>query len=229
MLFQLLASSVMMMNKTKIYIADTKALSNSNIFELYYKNVSCERQKKIDSFIFKKDKMLSLGAELLLKKALSDFGVHKFDVSYKPYGKPYIKDSGLCFNLSHSEEKVMCVVSENHVGCDVEKITDIELEIAKRFFYTTEYDEIAKLKNVSEQKNMFFRLWTLKESFMKATGLGMKLALDSFRIDLSDEITVIQNVSKHKYYFKEFDFNDGYKYAVCSLNKEFDAVKFVLF
>lgn len=229
MLCQHLVSLTMTLSKTAIYIADTGVLKNDKVFEGYYKTVSAQRQKKTDSFIFKKDKMLSLGAELVLIKALSDFGVHDYEIGYAPYGKPYIKDSDIHFNLSHSEEKIMCAISGNPVGCDVEKITDIELEIAKRFFYTTEYSEISRFTQKCHQNEMFFRLWTLKESFMKATGLGMKLPLDSFRIDLSDEITVAHNVNKYKYYFKEFDFNDGYRYAVCSTEKNFDTVKIVSF
>ncbi len=220
----------MKMNKTKVYVSDTKLLKDKGVFGELYKTVSPNRQRKIDSFLFEKDKRLCLAAELLLKKGLSDAGIESFETKYGVFGKPYIENEGICFNLSHSEEMVMCAISSEDVGCDVEKITDIDLEIAKNFFYTTEYDAITAARSDEERRNTFFRLWTLKESFMKATGLGMELPLDSFRIDIDGtEITICQSVNRKRYFFKEYNFNNEYKYAVCSLTNVFDAAEFVSF
>jgi len=223
-------SLVMTMNKTKVYVADTKLLKDKSLFGELYKTVPHDRQRKIDAFLFEKDKRLCLAVELLLKKALLDAGIEKYEIKIGAYGKPYIENKSIFFNLSHSEEMVMCAVSLGEVGCDVEKITNIDLEIAKRFFYTTEYDAIIAAQSEEERRNMFFRLWTLKESFMKATGFGMKLPLDSFRIDIDgDKIAVSHNVNSKKYFFKEYNFDDGYKYAVCSLSDGFADAEFVIF
>lgn len=229
------------MNKIRVYAASVEELKDEALFLSRYQNVSMERRKKIDQFLFKKDKMLSLAAELLLEEALRRAGVHNWKIHYGDNGKPYI--DGLYFNLSHSGEQVMCAVSEREVGCDVEKVTDIELEIAGRFFYGTEYDRIMEQTTVQGRCDMFFRLWTLKESFMKATGLGMKLPLDAFRIDITEKqeqwnktagenilenrIRVRQQVNMENYYFKEYEFQDGYKYAACGLVPEFENMEFV--
>lgn len=76
---------------------------------------------------------------------------------------------------------------------------------------------------------MFFRLWTLKESFVKALGKGILMPFDSFCIDFSGgEISVRQNVTSQQYFFKEYALGDGFKYAVCGLCGEFeDKVRFV--
>ncbi len=228
MLYRRWGSLVMKMNKTNVYVADTKLLKDKDVFGELYQTVSPDRQRKIDAFRFEKDKRLCLAAELLLKKGLSDAGIESFNVKCGVFGKPYIENEGICFNLSHSEEMVLCAVSSKEVGCDVEKITDIDLEIAKRFFYTTEYDAIMAAQSYEERCHTFFRLWTLKESFMKATGLGMKLPLDRFRIDISGaEITVFQSVDKKRYFLKEYHFHNGYKYAVCSLTDDFADAEFV--
>lgn len=220
----------MKMSKTKVYIADTEFLKDKTVFEKHYLKASAMRKRKIDSFVFMKDKMLCLTAEMLLKKALSDMGISDFEITYGSYGKPYLKDCPLYFNLSHSENMVMCVVSDKEVGCDVEKISQIELEVAKRFFFTTEYDAILKAEDEKSQQEMFFRLWTLKESFMKAVGLGMKLPLDSFRVDIVDEkATVFQKVNKNSYYFKEYNFNNGYRFAVCGRSDNFPEAEFISF
>lgn len=228
--FRRWASLVMLMNKTRVYIADTGFLMDKKVFEKHYANASDERKRKIDSFLFMKDKMLCLTAEMLLKKALSDKGIESYEIAYGTYGKPYLKSKEIHFNLSHSESMVMCAVSDKEIGCDVEKVEDIELEIARRFFFTTEYEAIINASDKKEQQKIFFRLWTLKESFMKAVGLGMKLPLDSFRIDISNKNpAVFQTVNKNSYYFKEYNFNNGYRFAVCGRDENFPTAEFVSF
>lgn len=215
----------------KVYIARTEELNDDILFGRLYNAASRMRREKTDKLIFRKDKMLSLAAEALLKKALSDRGISDFALKYGKNGKPYIKDKDIFFNLSHSENTIMCAVSDMEIGCDTEKITDIDLEIAKRFFCGTEYEMIAKERTDEGKRDMFFRLWTLKESFVKATGLGMALPMNSFCIDINkDKILVLQNVSQEKYYFKEYDINDGYKYAVCGKSEQFEEkAEFVTF
>lgn len=214
----------------KVYIARTDELKDDILFGRLYNAVSRDRQEKTDKLIFRKDKMLSLAADALLKKALSDKGIKDFTLEYGKNGKPYISDTDIYFNLSHSENTVMCAVSDMEIGCDAEKVTDIDLEIAKRFFHRAEYEILAECTD-TEKCDMFFRLWTLKESFVKSTGLGMELPMNSFCIDINkDKISVLQNVSQEKYYFKEYNLNDGYKYAVCSLSEQFEEMtEFVTF
>ncbi|MGN0106617.1 MAG: 4'-phosphopantetheinyl transferase family protein [Hominilimicola sp.] len=189
------------------------------------------RREKTDRLMFRKDKMLSLAADALMRKALSDREIEDFTLEYGKNGKPYIRDKNIYFNLSHSENTVMCAVSDMEIGCDVEKVTDIDLEIAKRFFHSAEYEMLVKARTDEEKRDMFFRLWTLKESFLKATGLGMALPTDSFCIHINkDKISVFQDVNRENYYFKEYDFNDGYKYAVCGKSEHFEEkAEFVTF
>ena len=215
----------------KIYIARTDELKDDILFGRLYNAVSRDRREKTDKLIFRKDKMLSLAADALLKNALSDREIEDFTLEYGKNGKPYIRDKNIYFNLSHSENTVMCAVSDMEIGCDVEKVTDIDIEIAKRFFHSAEYEMLAREQTGEGKRDIFFRLWTIKESFVKATGLGMVLPMNSFRIDINkDKVSVLQNVNSERYYFKEYDFNDGYKYAVCGLSPDFDErAEFVTF
>lgn len=215
----------------KVYIARTDDLKDDIVFRRLYNSASCERREKTDRLIFRKDKMLSLLAEALLRKALFDRGIKNFTIEYGKNGKPYIGGGGIYFNLSHSEETVICAVSDKEVGADVEKVTDIDFEIANKFFHRAEYEMLMRQRTYEEKRDMFFRLWTLKESFLKATGFGMSLPANSFCIDIkNNEISVFQNVSKETYYFREYDFNDGYKYAVCGLSPHFeDKIEFISF
>lgn len=207
---------------TKVYMASTKELEDEQVFWNLYHLVSQKRREKIDKLRFMKDKRLSLAAELLLKKALELNGIKEYEMESDENGKPFLAGmASVRFNLSHSDERVMCVVSDQDTGCDVEKMRDSDYKIAKHFF-TDEECKMLEEKEGEERKELFFRLWTLKESFMKATGLGMKLSLKDFSFTIKeDQIIVCQKVNREQYYFKEYDLKDGYKYAVCSLSPQF--------
>lgn len=208
--------------ENKVYIARTDVLHDENIYEALYNAVSEERRRKIDRLVQKRDKMLSIGAEILLKRALSDCGIESFSLKYGKNGKPFLTDNSLFFNLSHSDNTVVCAVSEREIGVDAEKVGEIDLEIARRFFYRDEFELLQKLPTKFEKQDMFFRLWTLKESFAKAVGNGVLMPFDSFCIKLEGgEISVRQSVNSQRYFFKEYSLDDGFKYAVCGLCGEF--------
>ena len=102
-------------------------------------------------------------------------------------GKPSITSprTSVCFNLSHTQEWVVCAVAQSSlVGIDVENCHRKVpvLTLAKRFFSKQEYLELASLPE-KEQKNRFFDCWTLKESYIKARGEGVALGLSKFSFD----------------------------------------------
>ena len=201
----------------KTYIACTDELENSMLFFSLYAGMPQYRKEKIDRTVFPKDKRLSLGAGTLLDYALTLEGVSDREITYVQNQKPCLKNSNIRFNLSHSGNMVFCAVSDKDVGCDVEQITDIDMQIAARFFFHEEYEAISACPDSTSRNDLFFRYWTLKESFMKVTGLGFKLNLDDFCIDLrSDGIDVKQSVDSRNYYFKEYTADTGYKFSVCT-------------
>ena len=152
-----------------------------------YNLVSKNRQDKIDFYRFDKDKKLSCGAYLLLKKLLYEENITNPLFKTEKYGKAYISNhENIHFNLSHSSKIVLCSISDREVGVDVEYIDPkIDLNIAKHYFYNSEYENIMNAKNKADE---FFKYWVLKESYMKYTGLGMNLKLDSFEIIIEDTI-----------------------------------------
>jgi 4'-phosphopantetheinyl transferase len=152
-----------------------------------YRSVSKDRQDKIDFYRFEKDKKLSAGAYLLLKKLLSEENITNPLFKTEKYGKAYISNfENVYFNLSHSGKMVLCAISDREVGVDIEySDPEIDLNIAKLYFYNGEYESIMNSQNPADE---FFKYWVLKESYMKYTGLGMNLKLDSFEIKIGDEI-----------------------------------------
>lgn len=177
-----------------------------------YELVPKERQDKINHYRFDKDKKLSCGAYLLLKKLLNEENITNPEFKYGKYDKAYISNyPHIHFNLSHSRKIVACLISDKVVGVDVEYIDhEIDLDIAKNYFFHEEYDNIINSKNPPDE---FFNYWVLKESYMKYTGLGFNLSLDSFTIQIDDEIKLKNDVNGIK--FNLFDIGE-YKLASAS-------------
>lgn len=211
----------------KVYRADTKKLRNEALFRRLYGTVPIHRRERIDRLRYQKDQRLSLGAWLLLVEGMREWGIHdrEMELSYGEGGKPFLRDHpDIFFSLSHSGEAVMCAVSDGEVGCDVEKVKGTDLRIARRFFHEREYACISREETPEARQRMFYRLWTLKESFMKVTGLGMRLSLDDFMISVGgDGIWVEQEVNRGcPYFFKEYFVQEDYQYACCSVRADFE-------
>lgn len=189
------------------------------IFAEWYEKMPAWRRRRIDSMKHESGKALSLGVGVLLHKALTEMGVEEPDeVSMNEFEKPFYKEyPEIHFSLSHSGVMAMCAISDRPVGCDVEKIRERDLDIAKRFFTSEEYDLIKSQKTDELQTKMFFRIWTLKESFVKCIGTGLSTPLNEFSIipDWHGKITLNQTISNSEYNFVELNLDDGYKYSVC--------------
>lgn len=209
-----------------IYTADTEPLCDAALFQDAYGAVSPERRAKTDKLRFEADKRLSLGAELLLMRACRDFGI-RYEaerITENAYQKPGFASGAAEFNLSHSGTKVMCVMSEIPVGCDTEKLGNADTEIAKRFFHAEEYAALLAEKTDGVRRDLFFRLWTLKESYIKCIGRGFCLPLNEFCVSVTPAgATLVRSVDGSGCRFFEHDPGDGYKYACCARLPEPDA------
>jgi 4'-phosphopantetheinyl transferase len=66
---------------------------------------------------------------------------------------------------------------------DIQEETPVEEQLAERFFTADEAEAIKALPDEAARRALFFRMWSVKESFIKLTGQGMKRGLDSFCIN----------------------------------------------
>ena len=161
--------------KTTIYYAELSALHEEKLFEQYYLTLPACRREKIDKLKPEGERCRSLGAGLLLKKACEEYGIPGEDgrLATGEHGKPrFAACPELHFSLSHSGEYAVCVMAPCETGCDVETVKPFRIPVAKRVF--TE-EELLWLSHEAEEEKgdeAFCRLWTLKESFLKATGKG---------------------------------------------------------
>ncbi len=97
-------------------------------------------------------------------------------------GKPYLENSDISFNLSHSANLTLVAIARDlALGVDVEAIqARIEpLAIASQFFHPAERAALQTLEE-SSRLDLFFRIWVRKEAYVKGVGGGLSLGLDSF-------------------------------------------------
>lgn len=211
----------------KAYIMNIKKLSKLEIFEQYYQCMPLTRQKKIDAFSCKTDKMRSLAAGIVFMYGFLDFGIKKNKIEqmkfcYNEYGKPYLEDIPVQFNLSHAGDYAIAGFGNKELGIDMECIKREGKKISDRFFTEREQQY---LKNIGEKKQEkqwreeFIKIWTRKESFVKAIGLGLSFGIRNIET-LADENG---KILIHKQYplwnFYEYKIED-YQITICSQETE---------
>ena len=149
------------------------------------------------------DRKRSFGAGVIIQKILENHGLSEKHLKYSENGKPFADD--LFFNVSHAGDYVVGVLSDCEVGCDIEKAVNAPLEIAEHYF---NFRELEYIKSRRDKNKAFFTLWTLKESYMKMTGRGMSLLLDSFEILPSEAGFTLGKSPEKRCYFKTLQFDD---------------------
>ena len=189
-----------------------------NDYESLAERLSEHRIKKAMKYKNEKDKRLSIIAGILIDRALIKYGLSEKNMQYSAneFGKPYFSNAEkLHFSISHSGNYSMIVMSNEEIGCDIQQITEIKSSIADRFFCN---DEIRYIKSTAD----FFRIWALKESFIKAVGKGLAMSLNSFCIKGLDSEEPYCEYNGNLYRFKEPYKIKGYVIAVCEKTKVID-------
>ena len=179
----------MILNPTDIHVwcAFPDEIQEESLLSTYHTLMTSEEKVQQQRFHFAKHRHQYLITRALVRTTLSrytDIKPYDWRFSKNKYGRPEILISQeippLRFNLSHTEGLIVCaVVLKEDIGIDVENITrkGATVEIADRFFSA---QEIKDLHTVTNQHERFFEYWTLKESYIKARGMGLSLPLDQF-------------------------------------------------
>jgi 4'-phosphopantetheinyl transferase len=127
-----------------------------------------DRKEKILSHKNLEGRKQSFASTLLLQKILLQNNLNLQDVKFVNNKKPEI--DGIFFNISHSDNFVICSVSENPVGCDIEKIRCVKSGFEKRFFTQ---NEVAYLEKFScEEKEFGTKVKSLLKELNIPCGYG---------------------------------------------------------
>ncbi|MGD0631819.1 MAG: 4'-phosphopantetheinyl transferase superfamily protein [Terracidiphilus sp.] len=148
--------------------------------------LSDDEKARWRKFKFEKHRREYLATHALARIALSHHGgapPETWRFQFNGYGKPSADPGcGLRFNLSNSLGLVVCLIGEGaEVGVDVESRlrAGTIAEVGPRMFSALELAQLASLHQ-DERPERALRLWTLKEAYIKARGLGLALPLNKF-------------------------------------------------
>lgn len=107
------------------------------------------------------------------------------------FGKPYLKNfPDIHYNISHTKGVIICAISNEPIGVDIERIKKVNHRIVKRFFTVNEQNYI--LSNTGKQSERFIEIWTMKESYVKWQGKGMEIPFESFDVTSKTNIVSIR-------------------------------------
>lgn len=188
-------------NRVQVWLAPVAASYDSAVLARYEALMDAEEHARWQRFVYPVDRQRFLVGRAFVRTVLTQCLGHGDPATLRfmqmPHGKPVLAgpDAGkLHFNLSHTDAMLVLAVSRTHaVGVDVEALTrKVELRaLAQRYFATHEYEELLELEDHA-QRERFFTLWTLKEAWLKARGLGLRIPLDDFSFNLAGKHPVIE-------------------------------------
>lgn len=177
-------------NNIHIWRANLK-ISQLQIEELF-KTLSSDEIERANRFYFERDKHRFIVARATLRKILSQYlnlNPTQLEFTYSERGKPYLPTTSILFNLSHSQDLALyAITTVNQIGIDLEYIRPMDdaESLAKRFFSAQEYNLISQLPP-QQQQEIFFKIWTCKEAYLKATGDGLAGGLEKVEVCLKPE------------------------------------------
>jgi 4'-phosphopantetheinyl transferase len=204
-----------------IYAVNIANELETDLYETFFSYVDEMKARRIYRFINRKDKIRTLIGDILIRSAACDhlqISNEEIQYEYNDYGKPRLKDwHQFHFNISHSGDWVVAAIDERPVGIDIERVKSIEyMEIAKRFFSKTEYQWL-QTQDAGKRPECFYKLWTLKESYLKIMGAGLSIPLDSFSIviEKDDDVHINESSDKERY-LRLFSIDPNHVMSVCS-------------
>ncbi|PEU19244.1 MULTISPECIES: 4'-phosphopantetheinyl transferase superfamily protein [unclassified Bacillus (in: firmicutes)] len=148
----------------------------------FYRFLSPDEKEKYQRYHSKEDALryvMGRGIIRILLGGYTGIAPEDLEFEYSQKGKPTLKSTRnrnkICFNLSHSAEAlVVAITVDREVGIDIEEIKELPEEelLARQFFTPLEYERYRYMKERNDLK-AFYKCWTRKEAYVKATGEGL--------------------------------------------------------
>jgi len=154
----------------------------------YYLFLSQAEKEKAAGFIRPELQQKYIKIRGVLRKILGSYlniNPQKTCIKVAEYGKPFIEENEVFFNLSHTGNKFVIAVSNvDEVGIDLEQYKQRKnlSGLVKKCFSEAEQSYWAELPK-SQKEVQFYRFWVRKEAFVKAVGRGISVGLNQCAVN----------------------------------------------
>lgn len=226
--FQIRSQLTLPDDEVHLWSVDLAAVASGE--QRWQEVLSADERTRAARFRFARDRQYFTATRALLRTILAGYLAsepNELVLRYSEKDKPSLTSAGpgdrIEFNVSHSGERALLAVTRGReLGVDVEAIrADFDHEaIAQRFFSINERTQLSTL-DISERCLAFFRCWTRKEAYIKATGTGLSLPLHQFDVSLrpGDQNALLatrpDDAEAGRWSLREVPAGEGYLAALC--------------
>jgi 4'-phosphopantetheinyl transferase len=235
--FQIDAPLVLPDDEAHLWRVDLEALRTDE--PRWQKLLSSDESTRAARFHFSRDRQLFVASRALLRTILAAYLatdpttlIFSYSKKEKPSLGPVHAGSDVMFNVSHSGGIALLAFTRGReIGVDVEQVRrDFELEaISGRFFCSHGQEQLAPLP-LDVSVEAFFRCWTRKEAYIKATGEGLSLPLRQFDVSLAPGETNALLATRpdgseaRRWRLLEVPAGVGYVAALCVLGRDWKLI-----
>lgn len=155
-------------------------------------------------------------AHRLLRECMKPYGIdytEETPVVFGELGKPSLKEyPDVHYNLTHADGIAACLAADTECGIDAERVRQYRPNVIKRTF--SEKEKALIESTPEEERNLlFFRLWTLKEAYVKAIGIGVSYPMNTVEFSFEGD-KIVTNIEG--YSFKQYVLGGGaFVVSVC--------------
>jgi 4'-phosphopantetheinyl transferase len=185
----------------------------------------------LNIYFFKGERNSNTSSGILLKRALHLYN-HEYnlgltsekianeEICKNEKGKPFFNEINLEFSISHSGDIWVCAIGNCRVGIDIQIKKNIKpIEISKRFFAKEESDYVAKTGI-----EIFFKIWAMKEAYVKFIGEGISYGFDKFSVLKNGELIDMME-PPNQCYFQRIEVSKSYECFICANTKEKNEIR----
>ncbi|MCQ4022064.1 4'-phosphopantetheinyl transferase superfamily protein [Ruminococcus sp. zg-924] len=183
--------------------------------------LSAERFERFKRLKKKDDKLDCLAIGLIINKVFGDNSVLYKDKN----GCPCLKHGGY-ISISHSGGVCAVAVSDSSVGLDIQEHSERNYMSIGRIVFCE--NELSYLSQTFDLENDFYKLWCLKESYMKAKGLGFELSPKSFSFGISGKDIILNSNDEKQWSFACFNIGELTAALCCETCCEYSLINISL-
>lgn len=152
--------------------------------ESRFEALSRDEQERAERFRFSEDRNRYIAGRSALRHLLARYSARPISFTYTAAGKPTLPGSRISFNLAHSGGRAIAGVTlDTALGVDIE-VPRALLDLDQLADFSFSDGEAARWRTLQPDEKLagFYRCWTRKEAYLKATGDGITTRLKTFEV-----------------------------------------------